>query len=1363
MIFEADLVKGKKSKDPSKIKSKAFSVAKNFDGATHVKLKGVNQFKVIGDVKIKRKKDADGNPRDEFIKSSDFTPVANEEYVCVVGGNEFPIESQLYAQTVLMKKAEGNKGKFYRCDDGVYIHKYELQVPAYKKLETHAGAELRGPAYGGKYLYVDQEVLKLKSGGQKIVLTEELKSNPSVVRRNALYEDSWEYFVDGRWEECTHHQGVDTRVLVRQVMIGDKIVDVGHIKQDASGNLSVDIDGFGPIETGKTVDLESPFIDIAPANYDDKEGVLIETKYVPADDVNIRTGRATERSGGKVKIGEDYIYAKMFDNNTGKYIYTTSTSVRIGEGSDAVTYALYGAPVYQREGKIYRVKSIKAKHHSLSSDTTKSGRYSKYEFDFEDPQEVSLEYLNTDEELARKGPESPNKKKKEYYPVGDGRVNNLEWKKIEGKDQIESYEMNGVTFSNIAWEGGEIKSCTIQYTNEEGESVKEETDNIKKSLFKNLAIKCTQIDKLDNVEINEDATVSFKLGNYEFKDAVVGENGKIGKCKLKTGDGEFQEVDLANEPRFEQLKVSINAILVDQEIVPLIQSKLLEKKDGKYERVADVVQTQPLYTEEEWAKLSDEEKASLGGQYGVVSAKEVGSVSEVIDAQKQFRDNPFKTQVIDDKDKNRVHIINDVKTTYEGASEFEFDISLIPDFIGKDKIEIKDGKVVIDSKKENGRVDDAVVIGFALCSNPLTLILGIPVLFAGAAMGVGFIARRAIKKHRLENMDIEEVTRKIQKRIKKQCHENINKYEKNYRNQLKIYRKRLSQNEYTEKAKQLREEFEFNCRKELGNLQGLGQGAINCPFDLSKKSKLTRDNILGYFAANQEQRILRDGVDRKRLRKIKWEYRHKLGFGFRKALKEENKKRYELDQEGITAKDFRKQLRNERDSKMVFAGGIKEELEFFKNSPKYKAATIKERREMLKDAKKAAQEKLLVKTEQVQFNEMYDKKGNSVVLSETKSADAFIQSVVDKGDGYSKRTKFNSGFVYEHYDEARSFHSAVERKIYKNDEQRCARDKGRGLEAIQKFENEKLAQVETNLSQLRGIVEQGVQTEDYEELLKLQVITNRKAKEQNEKCKNASRKAEEIPYKELNEAEVEEVSRKIYNAQTNIRASQIKVDERKQERQEAYKKQVVQWAKADYIKSHKGEFEEYCKEHQKEVKRNLKADPNLDISKVMITGFMAHMQKTVGAKAVADEMAVHRAVNNVEDNIMAELFCEQPHKKANYEAWVAEQNRNGANLDVNSERARCGYYVYCEKQDVRAMNNFRTSSKEAFEQKAQERIDNETLVTSSEKQEKVDKMNKNIKSKLNEKFTAVAHKIKGAITGKSEAKVAPSSAPVLAR
>jgi len=114
---------------------------------------------------------------------------------------------------------------------------------------------------------------------------------------------------------------------------------------------------------------------------------------------------------------------------------------------------------------------------------------------------------------------------------------------------------------------------------------------------------------------------------------------------------------------------------------------------------------------------------------------------------------------------------------------------------------------------------------------------------------------------------------------------------------------------------------------------------------------------------------------------------------------------------------------------------------------------------------------------------------------------------------------------------------------------------------------------------------------------------------QNEQCEEVARLTERIPYKELNEAKVAEVGQRIYDVQTGIRVNQRKVDDKKQGSQEAYKKQVVQWAKADYIKAHKGEFEEYCK-----------ANPNID-PKVATTSFMSYMQRTVGAKAVADEMA----------------------------------------------------------------------------------------------------------------------------------------------
>lgn len=1394
MIFEASFEKGKSKKDPSKLKSKSFAEAVSMEAATHIKLKGSNKFEQIShELVIKRIADEEGKETaPEQIDYTQIKPNSKERYVCVIKEGEdlkeVEIDNTLYTHIVLMKKSPN--GTFYKCENGKYVHKDEIQVPAYKKLEI--GGKKTGLGNDGEF-FVQQEVLKLKSNGNEIVLTNAMREDSKLVKRVG---DKWFYLGNGAEEECEYLCNEDTRVYTKHVLIGGKIVETNHLSVDKDSKLVVDVAGFEPIEGKKEVELNSPFINVATVDYPDVRTTKVITRGAGGKDFDIsfEPKRVTDNGKGEKRVyrfsekeatadgghgyrmfkdEQNYIVVQHWDGRVDVYFkdrsYITPEIQRnltklAGGDPEKITAYQANFDEYQEvvDGRIiYSFKSSR-----------KINLFSRGKAFIDDDHSEEIEEV--EEEI-------------DYYPAGDRKINDLKWAQVDGRDQVDGYEMNGVKFSDIVWEGGEIKSCKIQYKNEEGEIVEEATNDIKTSRFKNLAIKCEQIDKLEDVKVNEDATISFKLGNYEFKDAIVGEDGKIGKCKLKIGDGEFQEIDIATESRFEQLRLSINTILVDQEIVPLVQSKLYEKKNGKYQLVADVVQDRPLLTQAEFDALNPAEKAKycnmteeefnelskdkdalakvIYEQLGISQAKEIANLQEALEEQKKFRQKPFKTIVFDPKDPNKTHVLTDFENTYESASEFELDKDLIPDYIGKDKIDVKNGRIVIDSKNETDRVLNMTAFALGMCGYlfPFGLIVTVPLLPLAGVMAVVAPIRRAIKRYRLEHLDLDKVTKKMQKKAEKRCHKNVNKLEREYRRTLKSYKKLYSSAEYTAKAKEAREEFEFNCQKEIGKLQILGQGAIDCKFSLAGKTKLTRDNILGFIAAKNQQRNLVDGFKFKAsmTKREYWKKRLTLNKSLEKyndemrfaGLPELDKKEYKeliknqsrditttqsinkeyrrqksrkhiqegLDEynaglpegQAIDKKDYKKILRQRRDEARATYGSIKDKIKAFKRTPEYMTAHGKERRKMVEDKRKELKKASLATIEQVTFNERFDKKGNSVARETEKDVLSYVKYSTDRldtveDDKKHKHRKCDKNFHTKKYspdiEETASIADATCPVLYSDKERRCAYDAVVGqrvLEGVETTRQVVAQRVETMHTQIKS--------SNYEQLYQLEVVAKQQEAETKQANIDVLHQIRDAKYRELNESTAQAKEEEV--RQTIISTVKVKkqLEQRKAEQAEVYRRQVEQWAKADYVKAHNAEFKQFC--------RNCRTTDG----RLAVELFVNSKLQSTRRVDVRAELDVYRVQNNVEENIRAEVFCEQSSEKANFKEWVESERKRGVAIDFNSERTRCAYYAHCLRTRPRIrMDNFKHYSADECRQKAAQRMEAGTLVTSDKKQEQLE-------------------------------------------
>lgn len=1288
----------------SKITSTAFDVAKKPADATHLRIKGTNEFIEISDeLIIKRRKDSSGNPTNEQIHFSEITQDKNSEFVCVRKGVESVIEGQFYTQVVYMKKSD--KGSYYRCDDGVYVHKDEIQIPAYKRVKIDNNSQLKGPVHDGE-LYVEQQIAIVKTPGVRegvpVIIS---KENKHLLTRKG---DDW--FFDGK--ECIVKKGVDTREYVKYVLLdGNLVVDVKKLTKNADGQWVVNGIGGRDLVIGqKNVALDKPFVQI--------QAVDIKSAVVQKDAVLTFSPRNVKNSTSKnqyyswrenapdpnglisVKNEDDYLYCNYVD---GRKVYYFKYGYKLAPQQ------LSNIRRYQ-DVEIYRVKDIK---YSNDSSTVK--------YDFEQVTKVDKNELNSQKDLDFNGFEEIK-----YYPAGDKNIQDIKWDHVDGVDVVVSYTMNKVLFKDIVWDGRKIKSCKVVY-NKNGKETEEEITNIYSSKFRNLVIECTQIDKIEDVVTNKDGTVSFKIGNYKIKDAII-ENGVVGKCKLQINDGTLNEIDLSTDSRFEQLRL----ILKEHNIEPLVQSKLYEKKDGKYVQIADVVQTEALTD-----VLLDEDGNIIKStrNNGVAGAKIINSVSQAREEQEKFKSNPFKTIVIDEKNKNRIHTISDFNTTYEGAADFEHSNDILIDIIGKDKIEVKNGELKIDSKKEDAILDDMVVCSAWLCSNPISFVIGLPVLMGTVAFGIYAPLRRAIKKQRILRMDINKYKEKVQDNAAKNCQKNINKLVAECERELKAYKKLYSQKEFEQKAKEVRENFRFKYRQEMAKMQFVGGGTIQSEFDAGKKTKLTKHNTLAFLQYIQSSNELHTGREDRYERQN--EYIEKIN-NIQENLRKENKALASKGLPAISEEDYRKQLAREYNASRFEWGGIEDKLRAFQETPEYLKVDRKTQKKLLEEKRKQLQKEIsTLKVERVTFKEKTNKKGQPVIAGYTQSGMAYFEYIDQMifGGEIKNAKKFSFDFYdklseeeKERYTVSDTLSQGVVRRANNVKQREANFDKERSLRISQKIEQTQ-QKLSTKVSQLSSEIEQGSKTASYEDLIILKVKNERRIKQLQIAYEKSGNLAEVIPYSELDEKAVKRIETASRDGQVAITKMEIQLEQARQKKESEYKKQVETWARDEFISVHKTEYLDFINDKFTKVvkgKKQLTAN-----SKVVDAAFMEYMETSSNKESIEREMDTYRVKNNIEESASAEVYCSE--NEEDYKKFVEERKAH----DLSEEMAKCYYYAHCKKQNPVEIEKFKQKTRKKREEKLRERVEQDNLPKHEKKKELARNKGKK-QSKESEKTSAVA-------------------------
>ena len=1266
MGFQARFDKSNKEfRGRNVVKSECFVDALSNDAATHLKTINGSYEVINAELTIYMQKG-------DTVKEVNYLDIGKDKeatYFIKQKNNEgqevnVEVEKQLFSQVVVM--GQNPKGNFYKCEDGRYIHIDEAQIPAYKKVEVTEDAKFAGPVMDGQF-YIGKE------------------------------------------------DDIENRKYISKVMIGDDIIDISKdengnskIKTKPNGEMTVNVNGEDVLFAERELEVDKTGVAILKQSV----GIKTTTRYYPPNALQAKENYSK---------GTKHLEFK-FDDTPVKVLYVSDN-----RNEAIIEYRDGHKEIYLTPGKeprrnlrlgpndkVFRVDTISA----MPVEDREGYQGWAYDIGFSGKVEVDKKDFNT---IIN-----------DFHDVKD-----IVWEFDDEKkiNVIKSYKIGNETVTDITWEKGEIKSFTIKNEGAEPIVVKDiHAESTGK--YGHLLIKPIEAQEIKEVKFNDKgdkSTVSFKMGAIEIRDAEIIDGKEIGECTV-IYQGRKYKTNLQKDQKFKQLALEVQ-VKIRENVIPLAPSKLYEKKDNKYELVADVVQQGPLLTDseianltdaqkaelcnmsiEDYSKLSDDEKSRLLEQ-GVCEAHNLTSVDDALKQQEKFRKKPFKTAIIDDKNPDKVHELKDFENRYEGISDFELDPKIIPNIVGNSKINIINGKAVIDFKDTNETLLNMLAFSLGVCGWMFPI--G-PIIGAGAlvATGVGFVSSRvyrAIKQFRINHMSPEKLAKKMQKNAKKLCLKNIRKYDKELRREVKRC-KELSGAQYLKNVAKLKREYRFKCQNEIGKLQILSNGTLKVPFNLAEKSKLTSGNLLGFVTAKKQVKEFCK-ADKNQIKTSKKAYRKDQGL----TKKDEfNKEAY---------KEWKKERKTRAHIEQY--GSIRQKLKLYKGDTEYKSErSLSRRRTMLKNKKNALLADARV-AKPVQFKERTDRKGNPLCDMDSNAMYSHVAEVEETVENkrpsrakYKQKTNRHELFV-----------DNVCHKINTTAERRCAYDAKIGKKALEKVEeltNGTKAKVEIAKQEAENVAKGN----DFEKSFAARTMTADIKNAVNAECDIIDSRADNANFVELNTERRDNL--KSNNTDLRVEASKAckKADQACDSQRSDYQKQVQAWARADYVKSHRSEFSQFAKTY-------LSKKENRDKSPEAVIGDFIESckngpkgatkdERRLARERVDEEMRGYEVVNNVEELVRADVVCSQEQEA--YAEWVNKYNAdNGAKLDANSDLARSKYYASRKSEDINVVNQFdaksdgfRESSMEACHNAAQQRMMDGTLVTSASKQSKADKLNTEI-------------------------------------
>lgn len=1149
--------------------NKAFTSV-GVEAATHVKVKGKDEFyKIDKDLKVYAV-DAVGDTINEEISYLDIKP--GKRYRCKVGesGELFEIENGFYSQLVFMSKAEGSSGDYYRCDSGKYIKKTEVQIPAYKSVNVPISHMLTDTK-GGKF-YANIEYLVLEDGKRVYF------PNDAIKREG----DKWYYEQNG---SKLYGEYKTEEAQYKHILVDDKIVSMKKVVL-RNGEYYIEgerDDGSDDTKIGSTeVTLENPFV----------EGSTIKS---------FKNLTIAPRNQDKLK--------PILEKDTGRLAYTFAPNFPGPDGlmrvevNDARTFARF---IYaDKHEEIYAEYSANP---VIKEDVeTKEYRIQKFSIQDLGDEGIRFDFFDRKQEVAEDVVVEEGKIKS--YSINGDKITDIEWQ--EGKEHtqegVASYKINGVKVSKIEWEFGKIKSCEIVEQLEDGKTKITFVKNLANSReFKHLAINCEFTSTIRDVEWSDGGLVAFKMGDYKFTDIEWNPDRTIHKCRIKKGNEKEEEVDFDEDKRFAQLKFMIKTAMRDQNIRPLVQTQLLEKRDGKYELKADFVQTSAM-------------------DKGVAPVKQVGSVQQARQAQKEFEDNENKyaTHVIDEN--GVVHELTDLSNTYTGVGEFEYDNTqnnAISRILEKHKIEYKKGDITVKpTDLETAVIHDCSCLGFMFCSNPFTLIIGLPMLMVAATTSIVGPMSRQWKKNTLKQQTLEEVTEDIQQDVKKKCKEEIDELVKDYLYGVKKLKKRYSEEEYTSKLDELTSKFRVDYQKAAAHLQMLDKGNLECSFDLSENGKITKENYLAYLACLEKRDKLQYGKkDHPDLNRILLQIEHNSDLTRSQQVIQQIAKMQELggrnshhraydmqkqyaqiivdelnkgkaDDEKITVAKYLEDAKAEFNSGVVKWGSIKDKLDAYKKSDEYYVATPAKKRELLKAKREQLESELgKVKVDHVEFVTRYDEKGNNLAEKCMLDAMVHLERVVHTAstEASPKVPDFEYGCSEkmskkerEIYLPSEDIHQSTSRVIDNNSMEVLSVD-GQRAEYGVSLIKERMAEITATLDQRKAKVDNAKATNNFEAAFANRAVIRASQSQFDQECNEVEDKILKAPNGELLGDDRATMSETVRDAKVEF-GKQIGMSEQTMEKtRREYSNQAYNISINEYVSNHPDEYEKYKAEAEKQ-------------------------------------------------------------------------------------------------------------------------------------------------------------------------------------
>ena len=1293
------------------------------DNKGQVKTVETNEFVKITEGMIVKRIDvsnpAGRNDDGEVIHYTEVVPNKKYQYKCIVGDTEYMIESLMFSQIAFMKPDPEGKGTHYRCDDGMYVRKDEVQVPAYKIVDFPTDHDLiSATIHDGKH-YIDYA--KIVINGKTLEVPRSL-----VVEKDGNYYYEWK---DSKGKkvvtECKLLE-YKKKTIGHVLLDGDKIVRMDKVSLKPDGQYVTRI-GDVEVPIGKTnFAVKGMFI----------EGTAIgETKEVNFTPIN------------EVKDINNATYS--FDNS--KHSGITKVITNKTKGYAVIVYG---------EGKSAHYEIV-LKHNTISENDilTWLEGWAKanngYQFrNFEIKRVDNFEVINAGEQGIKViYPERSKKDLAQNVEVQDDKVvactlggrrlTNIKWYDDLDFPRIMSYEMDGITISDIEWNGERIGKCKVSFTNIDGEERTINIDNLEKSPYSGYAIRNHKNVQVKNLEVNKDenqkTTISFIAGDYKITNAEYDEaTGIIGNCTIKKGDGKEQRVDLSKDPRFSHLRAMIEFAFDQERVKPLIESKLVEKKDGKYEKVADVVQTSAM------------------GKDGIATAKPVGTVEEAVDAQKKFEQNPYPTWVMDEQGK--IHQLSDLKNTYKGEAEFECESDYFKKLIGKDTIETKNGDIKIDSKPEDKLRDKQLLSGLAFCANPLTLPIGFCFLAAGVITLIAAPIRRAVKERKLRKLTLEDVVNKIRENVKENCQKNIKKIEREFRKRLRWAEKNISSAEISAYKDNLALEFRTKISAEAARMQVFGDGGLNCNFDFAKKPKLSSENMLGWYAGKDKKKELIEGKKADPKFKAKWnelfieESTNEIDAAGGKTKKQHGKiprnweKAIEVLEEfggrdeyilahkirmehidelleetnnHLTASNkmdketFKNRLIESFMAGKLDWGSIEDKLDVVRQSEAYAGADAKTRTEMLEKTRKQLMKQAnTLKVASAEFVPQYDKDGNlmsDVYGTRIMTWAAMFERDVIHGNRHHRMPSFDM----DH--DAKL--SAEEQEIYGTtlSEQICHRASGSTIRRI--HHDEKVAQkgfeqvqaeqlqISKEIANLEERAKIMVSNNDYEGAFVLQAEIRSKEADIKKHVATVAAGLKGNEYSELSESREKELMSQLVGLRATQKFVDKKVSGYRMQAQKQYDRMVRDWAYSEFVEQNRDAFKKVVDALKKEC-----PTLNLQDARVrqnLINKFVAHATdpklnpNEENRTACQEQLDMLMVKNNIEESVVAQVYCEDKDVKADYEKYCEE------NPEIKPEEAKLRFYSKRKREDAISIDKFKKVN--------QDKVDERTIKLSEEK------------------------------------------------